>query len=61
MNAAKTGTLQESVASNADPETEVSHDDAATYRDLPFSNAVVKYSINLYVNGKVHMQGTESS
>ncbi len=61
MSDTKTGALPEFVASDDDPETETFQDDAATYRDLTFSNAVVKYSINPFVNGKVHVQGAESS
>ena len=60
MSDTKTGTLQGFVARNADTKAEVYHDDAATYRDLPFSHAAVKHSINPYVNGKVHVQGIES-
>ena len=56
----KTDTLQGFVVDNAAPDAEVYHDDGAAYRDLPFSHAAVKHSINQYVDGKVHTNGIES-
>ena len=53
-------TLQGFVSDNAAPDAAVYHDDAAAYRDLPFSHAAVKHSINQYVDGKVHTNGIES-
>jgi transposase-like protein len=56
----KTETLQGFVVDNAAPDAEVYHDDATAYRNLPFSHAAVKHSINQYVDGKVHTNGIES-
>ena len=56
----KTETLQGFVIDNAAPDAEVYHDDASAYRDLPFTHAAVKHSINQYVDGKVHTNGIES-
>ena len=56
----KAETLQGFVADNAAPEAEVYYDDASAYRDLPFTHAAVKHSINQYVDGKVHTNGIES-
>ena len=56
----KSATLQGFVAEHAAPSAEVYHDDATAYRDLPFTHAAVKHSINQYVDGKVHTNGIES-
>ena len=56
----KTETLQGFVVDNTAPYAKVFHDDAAAYRDLPFSHAAVKHSINRYVDGIVHTNGIES-
>ena len=59
MSDTKKGALQEFIAINSDPETGVFDDNAAAYHDLRFSNAIVKNSINPYVNGKERVRGTE--
>ena len=54
------GALHGFVADNAAKDAEVYTDDAAAYRDLPFTHEAVRHSINEYVNGKVHTNGIES-
>ena len=54
------GTLQGFVKDHADSEATVYTDDATAYESLPCEHDSVKHSLQEYVKGDVHTNGTES-